>query len=68
MSKVITKQLEAMQLLIASSFDDAKKADKQFVTAGIRLRKQMKEVIEKANEIRKSVIEVRNEDRPASFE
>ena len=59
MNDLITKQLETMQLLIASSFDNARKADKGFVTAGIRFRKQMKELIQQAHEVRKTVIEVR---------
>lgn len=61
MNDVITKQLEKMQLLITSSFDNARKADNGFVTAGIRFRKQMKELIKQANEIRKMVIDVRKE-------
>lgn len=61
MSNKVFEKVRDLQTLIGTCFDNARKADSGFVTAGIRLRKQMKEVIEGAMGVRKSVIEARKE-------
>lgn len=60
MNKITEKMIE-VHYRIGDSFDDAKKADNGFRTAGIRLRRQMKKAIKTCKEIRKLVIEVRKE-------
>lgn len=55
----ILDQVKEMQILIGKCFGDAEKANKGFVTAGIRLRKRMKQIIADACEVRKSVIQTR---------
>lgn len=57
----ILDQVKKIQILIGKCFSDAEKADKGFVTAGIRLRKQMKQIITDAHEVRKLVIQTRKE-------